>query len=234
MRCWSRFPEWPRQPAINIVGSGTGTGRVQANGIDGLDCTVSPSGSTGTCSRVSDFSTATTLSFLTIVPAPGSVFVGWSGLCTGNGGCTTTGDFPPNTQLVARFDLEATPPALRTLIVSGAGKGSGAVQSSPAGVACTITNGVAPEGHGCSADFAQDQLVMLTAATSFPNRFVGWIGPCDGTSPCTLGNNNGIFDIGDLLAYLDRTGQKLTPPDAAAQKAVPPTPPAARTPRRNP
>jgi hypothetical protein len=31
-----------------------------------------------------------------------------------------------------------------------------------------------------------------------------------------LGNNNGSFDLGDLLAYLDRTKQKLTPTDAAA------------------
>jgi hypothetical protein len=49
-----------------------------------------------------------------------------------------------------------------------------------------------------------------------------------------LGNRNGVYDLGDLLAYLDRTGQKLTSTDAAAAKAAPPAPPAARTTRRVP
>ena len=49
-----------------------------------------------------------------------------------------------------------------------------------------------------------------------------------------LGNRNGMFDLGDLLAYLDRTGQKLTSTDAGAAMAAPPAPPAARTTRRVP
>jgi len=49
-----------------------------------------------------------------------------------------------------------------------------------------------------------------------------------------LGNRNGGYDLGDLLAYLDRTGQKLTSTDAAAAMAARPAPTAVRTTRRAP
>ena len=49
-----------------------------------------------------------------------------------------------------------------------------------------------------------------------------------------LGNRNGGYDLGDLLAYLDRTGQKLTSTDAAAALAARPAPTAVRTTRRVP
>jgi hypothetical protein len=49
-----------------------------------------------------------------------------------------------------------------------------------------------------------------------------------------LGNQNGVYDLGDLLAFLDRTGQKLTATEAAAVMAVPTAPSTARTTRRVP
>jgi hypothetical protein len=50
-----------------------------------------------------------------------------------------------------------------------------------------------------------------------------------------FGNKDGTFNLGDLLALLDRTGEKLTPSAAAALMALPPTPPAvARPARRTP
>ena len=171
-----------KAPAIEVSGAGSGSGRVVGAGANGLDCSVSPSGNSGTCSRVSDVSIATTLAF-TATPTAGSVFAGWSGLCSGTGACSTLGGFPPNTQLVARFDLASTP--TQTLTVNAIGQGSGAVQSSPAGIACTITNGVIGVS-GCSASFTQGQVVTLTAATSSPYRFVGWSGPCDGNAPCVV------------------------------------------------
>ena len=45
-------------PELHIAGSGTGSGRVVGVGTGTLDCSVSPSGNTGTCDRVFDTSPA--------------------------------------------------------------------------------------------------------------------------------------------------------------------------------
>jgi len=68
-------------------------------------------------------------------------------------------------------------------------------------------------------------LALIGAATLSPNDRAGLD---------RLGNQNGVYDLGDLLAYLDRTGQTLTATDAAAVMAAPPAPPAARATRRVP
>ena len=51
---------------------------------------------------------------------------------------------------------------LKTLTVKGTGTGSGVVTSSPAGINCTITAGVAAT-TGCIARFTQGVIVTLTA-----------------------------------------------------------------------
>jgi hypothetical protein len=40
-----------------------------------------------------------------------------------------------------------------------------------------------------------------------------------------FGNKDGTFNLGDLLALLDRTGEKLAPSTAAALRGLPATPP---------
>jgi hypothetical protein len=47
-----------------------------------------------------------------------------------------------------------------------------------------------------------------------------------------LGNANGRYDVGDLLAYLDRTGYTLTAPMMARVMALPQPPPSRRQPQR--
>src|SRR5690606_4151142 len=59
------------------------------------------------------------------------------------------------------------------LSVQLAGGGSGAVSSSPAGIDC---------GTQCTAEFAQDTQVTLTAAPATGSTFAGWSGACDGVS----------------------------------------------------
>jgi len=263
-------------PEINIVGAGNGTGRVVDTGLTGLNCTITPGGLTGSCSKVFDMDPATTASFVPI-PDFGSVFVGYSGLCAGIQACTTSGDFPPNTQLVARFELTDASPIV--LMVAGVGTGRGIVTAAPGNngsTQCTFTGVVA--GDACSVTYAQPTEVTLTASPQFGSTFGGWTGhACSGTDlTCTftvsatttvsvnfisphsvhdlalaltggftltpneregldrLGNRNGGYDLGDLLAYLDRTGQKLSATDAAAAMAARPAPPAARTTRRVP
>ena len=65
---------------------------------------------------------------LTATPAPGSYFIGWSGSCSGSGGCDLT--MSANHAVTATFGL------LRMLTVTLAGSGEGSVASDPAGIAC--------------------------------------------------------------------------------------------------
>ena len=74
--------------------------------------------------------------------------------------------------------------AVKTLTISGGGTGNGKVTSSPAGIACTVTNGVAA-ATGCSASFATGVVVALTASPGSGSSFVGWLGDCTGLVACS-------------------------------------------------
>lgn len=60
-----------------------------------------------------------------------------------------------------------------TLSVGRQGTGSGTVSSSPAGISC---------GSTCSASFAANTQVTLTAQAAAGSTFAGWSGACSGTS----------------------------------------------------
>jgi hypothetical protein len=63
------------------------------------------------------------------------------------------------------------------LSVTPAGNGTGTITSSPAGISC---------GTDCSASFAPDTMVVLTASPTAGSNFVGWSGgDCTGTGTCT-------------------------------------------------
>jgi hypothetical protein len=72
---------------------------------------------------------------------------------------------------------------VKTLTISGGGTGNGTVTSSPAGITCTITNGVAG-ASGCSAQFGTTVTVTLTAKAKSGSSFVGWLGACTGLTAC--------------------------------------------------
>jgi hypothetical protein len=64
------------------------------------------------------------------------------------------------------------------LMVTQAGTVSGTVTSSPVGISCPAT---------CTAAFAQDQSVTLTATAASGATFQGWSGEgCSGTGVCTV------------------------------------------------
>jgi hypothetical protein len=73
--------------------------------------------------------------------------------------------------------------AVRTLTISGTGGGTGTVTSSPAGINCSVTAGVAA-ATGCSATFATTATVTLTAIARTGSSFVGWLGACTGLVTC--------------------------------------------------
>jgi hypothetical protein len=157
----------PSQPmAVNISNSAvltvsvTGSGTVTSNPA-GINC---PS----TCSA--GFSLGANVT-LTATATSGWVFSGWSGACSGTGGCTVT--------MNTAQSVTATFTQLPTLTVSVTG--SGTVTSSPSGISCPST---------CSASFASGTQVTLTATPASGWKFSGWSGACSGTGTCSVTMNS--------------------------------------------
>ncbi|MBI1776449.1 MAG: hypothetical protein HYR63_13975 [Proteobacteria bacterium] len=106
----------------------------------------------------------------------GSVFVGWSGACSGSAG--TIG-------VVVNADIACTATFAvggKTLSVSLAGPGRGTVTSTPAGINCAPGS-----DQGCSAGFAGGTTVTLAARPAIGSGFVGWSGACAATGQVTAG-----------------------------------------------
>ena len=72
----------------------------------------------------------------------------------------------------------------KTVTILGSGSGDGTVKSSPAGINCTVTNGVAGT-TGCKAQFTQGTSVTLTATPKTGHSFKGWFRTCTGTGTCS-------------------------------------------------
>ena len=140
----------------------SGDGSLASNPI-GVEC------ASGQC--VTDFPSGTSV---TLVPqgGPAGVFGSWSGACTGTGACTVA--------MTAARSVNASFVAAHTLTVDVL-SGGGLVSSSPTGiVACDET---------CTAKFAADTTVTLTATVFTGGGFLGWGGYCAprGTTPtCTV------------------------------------------------
>ena len=139
-------------------GNGTGTVTSAPAGINcGSDC--------------SETYVANQMITLTAAPATGSTFSGWSGGgCTGMGTCTVT--MNAAITVTAMFTLTT-----HALTVTRAGNGSGAVTSTPAGIAC---------GVDCSETYNYNTMVALTATPSTGSSFTGWTGVCTGMAACMV------------------------------------------------
>lgn len=72
---------------------------------------------------------------------------------------------------------QTPPPAQYQLTVTLAGGGTGTVTSAPAGINCPTT---------CTATFAQNTPVALTASPAANDTFAGWSGGCTGTADCSV------------------------------------------------
>jgi phospholipase C len=98
----------------------------------------------------------------------GFSFAGWSGACTGASNCAIA--------VSAASAVTATFQPLPVLQVTVAGPGS--VTSNPSGITCPST---------CSASFAKNTQVVLTANPASGSAFSGWSGGgCSGTGSCTV------------------------------------------------
>jgi hypothetical protein len=137
-------------------------------GAGGGTVTSTPAGiSCGTdCSEPYDSGTTVTL---TAAPAPGSLFGGWNG-CTAGSGASCTVAMSAARSVTATFNVQ-----FFTLTVSKTGLGGGTVTSTPAGINC---------GSACSASYAGETVVTLTASPNLLSGFTGWSG-CDTVSGTT-------------------------------------------------
>ena len=140
---------------LSVARAGTGSGTVTGTGIScGADC-----------SETFPFNTMVAL---TATPTTGSTFAGWSGACSGTGGCTVTMDMARS--VTATFTLNTY-----ALTVTKAGTGSGTVTGT--GISC---------GADCSETFNHGTSVMLMATQATGSTFAGWTGACTGTGMCTV------------------------------------------------
>lgn len=108
---------------------------------------------------------------LTVNAAPGYIFTGWSGACSGQ---STTCDVTMDDNHTVNANFEP----LVTVNLDFTGKGSGIVISQPVGISCRAN---------CQADFALKSTVQLTVTPDAGSNFRGWRGDCARQgNPCTL------------------------------------------------
>jgi hypothetical protein len=159
----SETPEPTPQYTLSVSANGSGSVSSQPLGVQ---C-----GST--CSA--DFDAGTTVT-LTASAAPGQVFSAWGGDCIGTAAtCTVTMD-AAHTVTAGFAPPPATSAALTVSVVGG-----GTVRSQPAGIDC---------GTACSATYAIDTRVALSATPDTGQVFSGWGGACTGAGAiCTVTMN---------------------------------------------
>ena len=84
---------------LTVTGGGTGRGGVTSS-PNGINCTISGGSGSGTCNAPYTSGTVVTL---TAAPIGGHTFAGWSGACTGTGGCQVT--MSPARSVTASFNI---------------------------------------------------------------------------------------------------------------------------------
>ena len=181
----------PLSLAVTRAGSGSGT---VASAPGGISCGA-------TCSA--SFAPGTTVT-LTATPTSGSTFAGWSGACSGTGGCSVAMDRASS--VTATFDSSAT--------ISVSTIGNGRVTSAPAGIDC---------GTSCSASFPTGSSVVLTALPAAGNVLRAWSGACTGTATsCTLSARGSLSTTATFAAPSAdlALAQSVAPASASAGKDV--------------
>jgi Divergent InlB B-repeat domain/FG-GAP-like repeat len=161
--CTATFNVAPQTYTLNVnvvkamASAGTGNGAVTSNPA-GINCV-------GDCS---ESYTSGTVVALSAIPAPGSIFSGWSGSGCATGSVTMSN----HRNCTATFNAVAV--QTFGLTISKGGTGSGTVASSPAGINC---------GSDCSQSYTNGTVVALSATSAPGSIFSGWSG-----SGCTTGS----------------------------------------------
>lgn len=95
---------------------------------------------------------------VTAIPSPGFVFDGWSGACSGTGGCTVTMD--SSKTVIANFSQQFTLTTIASPLVGGTLTGAGV--------------------------YTSGDTVVVTATPNASYIFNQWFGDCTGTGLCTV------------------------------------------------
>lgn len=145
---------------------------VTVNGLGTVDSTPTgiACGANATCGAAFPVGTLVTL---TATPQSGSVFVGWSGDCSGTGPCSVT--LNQARSVSAQFS-----PLINLTVTVG---NFGTVISSPAGINC-------PGPMTCSAVFPPGTVVTLLPIPDADFFFDFWSGDCSGSGACMLTLDN--------------------------------------------
>jgi len=159
-----------RQRLLTVTASGGGNGLIVSFPV-GIRCEV-VNGARSASGCAARFPEGTAVS-LSVTADAATTFTGWSGACTGSGACQLS--------LAQDATVNAALTAWPRLTVTGGDNGRGTVVSSPAGISCSITGGVAA-GGGCSAQFAPGTAVSLQVFAANQSTFTGWSGACTGAS----------------------------------------------------
>ena len=154
-------------------GSGKVTGFADTSPAS-FDCTITPQGVSGACSFKWETVIPPNFVTLTATPAPNSVFLGWSGKCSGTGACVIPTELNP-LRVFAWFEI-----VTYSLSVAAAGTGTGTVVSVPEGINCVLAAGGASQN--CVHAFPKGTVVTLTADPTGGSTFDGWSGACSGVA----------------------------------------------------
>jgi probable HAF family extracellular repeat protein len=164
-------------PTVDLKSGDTGSPPVQAT----VTLTVSGPGTVvssapgSSCTATCSLSAAKgALVHLEARPDPGGLFTGWSGACTGTGGCDLTVESAIS--VAATFEGVPPPPPPSQHLLAVEVVGSGILKSDPPGIECP---------GRCSGTFAEGTSVTLLATPAAGFKFHGFGGACAG-STCSL------------------------------------------------
>lgn len=156
---------------LSLFGNGAGT---VTDASETINCGIT--GGCGNGATISQSYYPGTHVDLTAVADGTSTFTGWTGAgCSASSPCS----FNMNTSQVVIATFSSVGPF--TIAVSTGGTGRGNITSSPVGINCGSTMTV------CSAGFAANVSVTLTAVANSSYTFAGWAnGGCSGTGTCVV------------------------------------------------
>ncbi len=155
--CLANFELLPPSYQLTVE-TKNGNGTITSNPV-GADCGNSDKNCFG-------FAENTTVN-LTLTPAPDSVFLGWSGHCSGTAVTTNLLIDKENKKCTAHLELKPT------LNLSLTKTGNGTVSSQPVGMDC--------QEASCITPFYQGAVISLSAVPDHDSKFGSWGGDCVGT-----------------------------------------------------
>ena len=177
-----------RRLSVGFLGSASTTFALQVakagpNAAQGTVTSNTPGINCGSACEA-PFASGTSVTLTAAVQA-GTAFAGWSGACTGTA-TTCAVSMSQVRSVTATFN--PTQQALTVTANRGTTTASGSVSASPtaAGLPCSTPTTAGTASRSCTANFAFNANVTLTATPAAGSSFTGWSGACTGTGTCTV------------------------------------------------